>query len=110
MRKDIVFNPRKGEVLMLSAEVKATMFGHEITATLINQSGGKAKLYIDGAVADTSDVPLVISNSVALVRGKLTHDGHDYVVEVYTTGSLLWKRINIFIDGRKIASSSGFLG
>jgi hypothetical protein len=101
---------------MLSAEAKAQFLGHIIVATmgktlttLFGRIEGKVKLYIDGAIVDTGDVPFIISNSVALVRGTLTHDGSVHMVEVYPSGNIFWKRMNILIDGKQYATSTGFL-
>ena len=81
-------------------EAKYDFHGHQIAANLKAGLGTMLfRLYVDGEMVDSVRA-LMPSRKIALLRGKLIHNGESHVVEIYYTGNL-----NIYIDGHPYKSN-----
>ena len=85
-------------------ELKAEYLGHQLAATVSISANVKelaAKLYIDGQVVDSSQSA---PKGVGFLKGKISAEGKDHIVEVFTVG---WfnKHLVIKVDGQELARS-----
>jgi hypothetical protein len=94
---------------MFVVEMKADFRGHQIVI-LSGQSG--AKLYIDGAVVDTSDgvkfskenpIPIATPD-IANMRGSISEGDKIHIVEAFAAGRLIWVW-KLCVDGERIAGA-----
>ena len=89
---------------MFNKEAKAEFLGHQIAATAIWSfpQSLDVKLYIDGQVVDSAHS---MPKGVGYLKGRISAEGKDHVVEVFSVGWFNWHLV-IKVDGNEIGQPS----